>query len=310
VKPALQAIFIALCFVLVFGLQRAGAQSSPVPEWQIAAGGSMSFDVASVRPTDTFTPPTFPLSADNSYRPTGGLLSPSFPLITYIQFAYKIFLTADQQKSLLSRLPNWVSTDRFAIQARAATENPTKDQMRLMMQSLLADRFKLAIHFEKQELPVFGLTLIKPGKPGPQLRPHSDGPPCDEAVPTPDAPKGNSVFPAGCDTFEGQIRADKKAVVGSRNNTMKLIAQTLPAAHNFGRPVVDQTGLSGTFDFTIEWAPEAGDAFAAAGTTSQTEIQGPTFLEALKDQLGLKIESTRAILDVPVIDHVEKLSEN
>jgi uncharacterized protein (TIGR03435 family) len=74
--------------------------------------------------------------------------------------------------------------------------------------------------------------------------------------------------------------------------------------------VVDQTGLTGTFDFTIEYWPEAGDPFAPQGTTSQTEIQGPTFLEALQDQLGLKIEATRAILDVPVIDHVEKPSEN
>jgi uncharacterized protein (TIGR03435 family) len=118
------------------------------------------------------------------------------------------------------------------------------------------------------------------------------------------------VFPATCDIFEAQVNADKKVIVGSRNNTMKMIAETLPAAHNFGRPVVDQTGLSGTFDFTIEYTPEAGDAFATPETTSQTEIQGTTFLEALKDQLGLKIEASRAILNVPVIDHVEKPSEN
>ena len=277
-------------------------QSSPVPEWQIAAGRSMAFEVASIRPTDTFTPPSFPMSPDNSYRPTGGLLTASFPLITYIQFAYKLSLTAEQRQTFLARLPKWISTDRFAIQARAANGNPTKDQMRLMMQSLLADRFKLAMHFEKQEQPVFGLTLIKPGKLGPQLRPHSEGPPCDA--------EGIHAFPPICDTFEAEMNADKKVLMGSRNNTMRTIAETLPAAYDFGRPVVDQTGLSGTFDFTIEYIPEAGASVAPPGTTSPADIRGATFLEALKDQLGLKIEASRAILDIPVIDHVERPSEN
>src|SRR5262245_49278037 len=95
------SLLIALCCALAISPQRAGAQSSPVPQWQIAAGGSMLFEVASVRPTDTFTPPSFPLSSDNSYRPTGGLLTASFPLITYIQFAYKLSLTADQRQTLL-----------------------------------------------------------------------------------------------------------------------------------------------------------------------------------------------------------------
>ena len=277
-------------------------QSSPVPEWQIAAGRSMAFEGASVRPTDTFTPPSVPMSPDNSYRPTGGLLTASFPLITYIQFAYKLSLTAEQRQTFLARLPKWISTDRFAIQARAANGNPTKDQMRLMMQSLLADRFKLAIHFEKQEQAVFGLTLIKPGKLGPQLRPHSEGTPCDA--------EGIHAFPPICDTFEAEMNADKKVLMGSRNNTMRTIAETLPAAYDFGRPVVDQTGLSGTFDFTIEYIPEAGASVAPPGTTSPADIRGATFLEALKDQLGLKIEASRAILDIPVIDHVERPSEN
>src|SRR5215813_1086294 len=99
---------IALTVALIAGT--AAAQSLSAPQWQIAAGGSMSFEVASVRPTETFSPPTFPMSADNSYRPSGGLLTATFPLMTYIQFAYKLSLTADQRQTLLSRLPKWVST--------------------------------------------------------------------------------------------------------------------------------------------------------------------------------------------------------
>jgi hypothetical protein len=85
-----------------------------------------------------------------------------------------------------------------------ADGNPTKDQMRLMMQSLLADRFKLRAHFETKQVPVLALTLVKPGKLGPKLLPHSEGPPCPDTseilnpltTPPPALPKAGDVFPA------------------------------------------------------------------------------------------------------------------
>jgi bla regulator protein blaR1 len=266
----------------------------------------MAFEVASIRPTDSFTPPSFPMSSDNAYRPNGGLLRATFPLITYITFAYKLFLTSDQRQAVLSILPKWVATDRFAIEARAVG-TPTKDQMRLMMQSLLAERFKLAVHFEKKEVPVFALSLMRAGKWGPQLRPHADGPPCDDSAKPPVASIKTPFFL--CESFSAEMLADKTVLAGSRNNTMALIAATLPSMHNFGRPVIDQTGLEGSFDFTIQWTPEAGDPFAPQGATA-TDFQGTTFLEALKDQLGLKLESTRAIIEVLVVDHVAKPTGN
>jgi bla regulator protein BlaR1 len=207
---------------------------------------------------------------------------------------------------LLAALPKWVATDRFAIEARAAGTR-TKDQMRLMMQSLLAERFKLAVHFEKKEVPVFGLTLIRAGKFGPQLRSHADGPPCDDSAKPPAASIKTPVFL--CESFSAEMMPDKTVLGGSRNNTMELIAATLPSMHNFDRPVIDQTGLVGTFDFTIQWTPEAGDPFAPQGTPA-TDFQGTTFVEALKDQLGMKLESTRAAIEVLVVDHVERPTEN
>src|SRR5580658_5634043 len=75
-----------------------------------------------------------------------------------------------------------VGNDFFDIEAQAPG-NPTKDQMRLMIQSLLAERFKLAVHFETRDAPVFALTLVKPGKTGPKLLPHSEGPPCPDYTP-------------------------------------------------------------------------------------------------------------------------------
>jgi len=76
------------------------------------------------------------------------------------------------------QMPEWVTTERYAIEARA-DGTPTKDQMRLMMRSLLAERFGFKAHFEERTLPAFALELVNPGKTGPKLRPHSEGVPCE-----------------------------------------------------------------------------------------------------------------------------------
>jgi len=122
-------------------------------------------------------------------------------------------------------LPKWLATERFAIEARVDGEgNPTKDQMRLMMQSLLADRFKLAVHFETEEVPVFALTLLKPGKLGPKLRLHADGPPCDARVPG--DPPANGALAGGSEVFP----------------SMAALADFL--SRFVGRPVVDKAGIT------------------------------------------------------------------
>src|SRR5579863_4005111 len=148
------------------------AQSPDVPDWQTAAGGKMAFEVASVKPSKVFKPPGFALDYGDAKTP-GGRLSTSFPLLAYISFAYKLS-PSEMRAAALDQLPKSIGTDLFEIEARGAG-NPTKDQMRLMMQSLLADRFKLAVHFESREGPVFALTLVKPGQTGPKLRPHAEG---------------------------------------------------------------------------------------------------------------------------------------
>jgi uncharacterized protein (TIGR03435 family) len=287
------------------------AQASKVPQWQTAAGGKMSFDVASIRPTKPgeFTPPNFPLSSDDSYVPAGGLLSADFSLAAYIEFAYKLWLSPDQRKSMLASLPKWVDRDKYEIHARASG-NPTKDQMRLMMQSLLVDRFKLAIHFENQQVSVLAMTLIKPGKTGPKLRLHADGPPCDVVPPPPaGGSPTNDVFPPMCDMYYALSKPGHVLLAGSRNTTMAMLAASIPSLAQLERTVVDQTGLSGKYDFSIEWAREPNEP-PAVGVDVQTESQGTTFLEAMEEQLGLKLTQTKAPLDVLVIDHVEMPSEN
>jgi uncharacterized protein (TIGR03435 family) len=134
---------------------------------QTPGGSKMAFDVASVKPSKLPWPPNFPLDGGNAKTP-GGRLSATTGLSVYISFAYKLSLSESQ--TVAAQLPKSVSTDFYEIEARAEG-NPTKDQMRLMMQALLADRFKLAVHFETREAPVFALILAKPGKTGPKLIP-------------------------------------------------------------------------------------------------------------------------------------------
>lgn len=157
--------------VAILNLPRCLAQDAT--DWQAKAGGRMSFDVASVKPSKISRPPNFSLGTGNAKTP-GGRLWAAFPVDLYIAFAYKLapFQTGDA----LVNAPKWLRTDFFEINAEAQG-NPTKDQMRLMMQSLLTDRFKLAVHFETKEVPGLALTQVNRGKLGPKLLPHSQGPP-------------------------------------------------------------------------------------------------------------------------------------
>lgn len=293
--------------LLAFAIASIALGQEAPPQWQIAAGGKMTFDVASIKlaAPGAFIPPAFPLDAGDAYNATGGRFFATFPLATFIQFAYKLQLTPDQIQAMIAPLPKWVATDRFEIEARAAAlPNVTKDQMRLMMQSLLADRFKLAAHSETRVMPVFAMTLMRPGKTGSSLRPHDAGPPCDKAAP----PGAKDVFPPVCNVYvllkgPGGIRA------GSRNTTPDLLAAAVAGFDRMGRPVVDQTGLTGRFDFVLEWMPE-NRATAELGALPPSDPQGPTLLEGLRDQLGLKLEPAKAPVRVLIVDHVELPSDN
>jgi len=292
-----------------------------VPEWQIAAGGKMAFEIASVKPSPEgeFRGPNFPLDNGDSFVTlrTGevprGRFSARFPLVAYITFAHKIMPAPEQRRAMVAHLPRWVTTESFGIEARAPNSNATKDQMRLMMQSLLAERFHLAAHFESQTLPVFALVLAKPGKPGPDLLPHEKGPTCDSAAA--DAGKSaadkNRPFPPVCGTYALFIQANGVRRAGSRDTTMERLAGAISGFGEVERPVVDRTGLSGRFDFKLEWTREtAAGPTPAAPIPADSQISGPTFPEALSDQLGLKLEATKGPVAVLVIDHIERPPEN
>ena len=297
-------------------------QVSSSPSWQSLAGGHLEFEVASVKPSEPGSSPGANMSMNTGdyLKPTGGLFTANLPLVTYIAFAYKLSLDHEQGKLLLDSLPKWAATQMFAVRARASSGNPTKDQYRLMMQSLLAGRFQLVSHMERRRVPVFALALVLPGTPGPNLRLHSKGPPCNVpasengSVPLPDSgtPTGGSdSFPFNCGSFNLLVRPNNMVLTGSRDETMAALALWLSGlgAADLGRPVVDQTGLDGRFDFSLKWGfvPPGSSASSAA---DQSEFTGLTFNRALKEQLGLNLKPTIAPVSFFVVDHVETPSPN
>jgi uncharacterized protein (TIGR03435 family) len=278
-------------------------------DWEKLAGGKMSFDVASVKPVKVgpvFYPHSnFPFDDSATYTATGGLLSATEVSVAgCIRFAYKL-RSIDATRV---ELPSWARALRFDIEARGPA-SATKDQMRLMMQSLLADRFKLTLHREMRDLPVFALVAVKAGKIGPKIEIHSDYPPCaDPAHPGPSAtPKG---YPFSCGSVGMRYLTSQpwgpQRVFG-RKVTMQQIVDSLQLQPGVavGRPIVDGTGLNGEFDFVMDFMPEA-----PRGADDQSAIDVPSFVEALKDQLGFRLEATTGELTYLVIDHVEEPSPN
>jgi bla regulator protein blaR1 len=277
----------------------------------------MAFEVASVKASKLPRIPDFPLDQGNAKTP-GGRFSVALSLPIYISFAYKLGANPEQYR-VLTHLPESVSKDIYDIEARAPG-NPTKDQMRLMMQSLLAERFKLAVHFETREVPVYALTLVKQGKTGLKLRPHAEGPPCPDSfidINPRTPPKAGDVFPPNCETAPSRGTPDGMRLVGSRNTTMPLLADMIYAYGAFDgevdKPVVDRTGLSGRFDFTIQYMAGENDMLARSipgANSPPPSSDGTPFLRALREQLGLKLTPGRGQVRILIVDHVEPPSEN
>jgi bla regulator protein BlaR1 len=315
-RPAL-ILTVAFCLASASANSQTPAPARPAPSqppgWQIAAGGLMSFEVASIRPAEPGARfhTNVNLNMEDEPIPLGGRFSATAALGSYIAFAYKFLPTGPLSDAIFAHLPKWATTDLFTIDAKAPVANPSKDQMRLMMQSLLAERFKLAVHFETHNVPVVALVLVEPRKFGPRLRPHSQGPPCDAKIPPVDhnSPKIPDVWTPICGAFQLIDWTNNTVILGSRNTTIEMLMDFLPALVHLDQPVVDQTGLNGKFDLELNFTPPWRTP-KEPSTDAQLDLTGPTFEDALKDQLGLRLKSTRAPVQTLVIDHVEQPSPN
>ena len=290
-----------LCAWMVCGLLLAapvfGQQAeTKAKSWEEAAGGRMSFEVASVRPTEATHFPSVDLTPDDAFRDPHGWFEAGAPVKYYIVFAYKMWMTGAERRAFEDSLPGWAKTQRYAIQARAPL-GATKNQYRLMVQDLLAERFGLRLHIEQRDEPVLLMTLEKPGHPGPMLTPHDKGVPCDTAKPPAD------LFPPVCYLMwvggqDGKPRSGARAVP---LDTLGRILSEVGSRSLLDRTVVDETGLTGLWDYSLTLGSPHADG---------EPPNGPTFLEGIHDQLGLKLKPGRRAEPVLIVDHVDRPSEN
>lgn len=290
--------------------QGVATKSSNVQEPQ-AVNTVMTFDVVSIHPSDSgkFKLPNFDLTPGDHWEHNGSLFVAEFPITTYIGFAYNLWLSPAQFENLVAHQPKWVGHENMAIVMRASGE-PTKDQARLMMRSMLADRFKLVVHFETQTQPVLALTLGRSGRLGPHLRANAERVPCDEPFPRAmqgtDAGFESLLPPPGCGLYRIVPRPDHMKMISARQITLPLVAAFISAYSKDDQPVVDQTGLRGTYDFALEWR----DVLDLPTNTGDGAEPTSTLQESIEQQLGLKLTRTKIPMSVLVIDHVERPSEN
>jgi uncharacterized protein (TIGR03435 family) len=311
-------IAVAIAAITLMAATTPSQQSQPsppsqtqTPQWQVAAGGKMSFEVASVKkstPGQENYHSNFPLTLGSNFGSVGSLMSVNLPLRALVGFAFK--LSAGQMHFQISGLPGWADSEWFDVEGRAPISTPSKDQFRLMIQSLLADRFKLAIHHEQRQLPIYELVLAKPGKAGPQLRTHVDDAECG-AVGQPNAPpppEDLKMLPCGS-TIMGISQIAGHIKGGGRDVGLDYISAFLTGTGFQGvdadRLVVNRTGLTGNYDFWIDFAPPPGSPSAGS-----PDPNAPSFVEALRDELGLKMNATTGPVDVLIVDHIEEPSTN
>ena len=211
------------------------------------------------------------------------------PLRIYIQRAFG--LSPNVAGSVIG--PDWINSKRYVIEAKppdsirdamqTMTSAERTNETALMQQSLLADRFRLKAHFETREMPVYELV---PAKGGSKLTENSD--------PT---KRRLAVNPSS-------IRASAMPIHG--------LADTLECAADIGgREVIDKTGLTATYDFSLKWTPlQTTPTPGGNGPAPPPDVEGASLFTALEEQLGLKLVPTKAQGHVLVIDHIEQPSEN
>jgi uncharacterized protein (TIGR03435 family) len=285
-----------------------GAQAPPVAPATQSAPSLAAFEVAT-------------LKQNKSGERGGGLRRQPGGRVTVTNMAARqlIVFSYGLVPFQLSGGPSWLDNDKFDIVAKM-DGNPEwtgpgsgkADPFRVAMQTLLADRFKLRLHKESREMDVYALVMVKPGTPGPALKPSTtdcaamaDALRRGAAQPPQGPPPATGPVPCSIMGSPGMIRFD--------GFPMPQVAGMLVG--QAGRIVIDRTGLAGNWQFVMTFSqerpqgltpgPEADKIAEAAANPN-----APSFFTALQEQLGLKLESTKAPVDVTVIDAIEHPTED
>jgi uncharacterized protein (TIGR03435 family) len=290
------------------------------------AEAKLEFEVASIKPSA--------LSGRGVIRfdPKGGPGSGDPGRVTYT-FTTILNLMADAygvKRYQVSGGPKWLDSEQFDIVAKVP-KGATKEQVKVMLQNLLAERFKLTLHRETKELPVYALEV---GSKGPKLK-DSTATGTPPAAPPPLSPVpgkgGIRIAPDGCPEMPAMAagRAGNFMMMTPHGECLISNGQTMDSlathlSNRFDRPVIDQTGLHGKYDLRLRFdpasmpggrggsvmtkdgpglGPDGGDP---ANRTAPDGIPPPSIFLALQEQLGLKLEARKGPVDLLVIDHVEK----
>jgi uncharacterized protein (TIGR03435 family) len=265
-----------------------GAQSASAPE----------FEVAAIRVSSSTDPQSGAYDASGLLTLRGATMrmligigwkeTRTLPDLTALEIAVAPAVAQFNSDNYLKGGPAWLNSDRFDITARAPEGTPP-DTVRLMVQKLLADRFHLAVHREEKVVKVYAMVEAKSGF---KLTHASGGDPvCAPSI------GQDNVYHRDC-----------------RNMSMERLAEQLPnfAPRFFeGRPVVDATGLTGLWDFRLDWTPLSGGLAGLGAAPGQDFDTGTTIFATMEKNLGIKLEQREQSTPVIVIDHVDRVpSEN
>ena len=247
----------------------------PGPPKAMAADAPAVFEVATIKPSNPDTPGKLFTIRGRQFTTINTTLN------DLIGFAYRI------HAAQIAGAPEWAESAKYDITGQPEGQGqPSERQLRAMVQKLLEDRFRLSAHRDTKELPVYALTV---GKGGPRLTRNDTNP---------------NGFPSLM--FKGL------GVLPALNATMADLASVLQTAV-LDRPVVDRTELAGRFDFTLTWTPDDSQ-FRGLGVRVPAPSNDPNapagLFTAVQEQLGLRLESTKAPVEVLVIDRVERPSDN
>jgi uncharacterized protein (TIGR03435 family) len=249
----------------------------PPPPQRMAADAKPAFEVAVIKPSDPANPRQIITERGDQ------MILTNTTLHDLINLAYWL------HPKQLTGGPAWTESDKWDMTGKPdAPGQPNVDQMKMMIQKLLADRFQLKFHFEKRDLSVYAIQIAKTGA---------------KIIKSQDDPKG---YPSW---FFGKTASG--TALTFRNSPMSQVAAILQ--NSLDKPVVDQSGLSDRYDFTVTFTPDPAQAALLGGPptpAADNPDAAPNLFAAFQQQLGLKLESTKAPVDVMVIDKVEKPSEN
>jgi uncharacterized protein (TIGR03435 family) len=293
--------------------------------------GPDTFEVASVKPAAPQGQGRFMIGT------RGGPGTPDPERVTLTNVNLKqILANAYDVKQYQIQGPSFLDTDRFDITAKIP-KGATREQARIMMQNLLVERFKLSLHREKKDFPMFGLVV---GKNGPKMKESEEAPAAvagGDGPPPPPPPPPGGHLEMGKDGFPKMppgagrggmmiMMMNGRFRMQANGQTMKGLADML--SNQLGRAVIDETKLTGKYDFTLDYAPEEGQMRGPMGPMPKSPEQhmeapvagpgagpapagpadsGPNLVTAVQEQLGLKLESKKGPLDLIVIDHMEKV---